>query len=50
VSPSWMSGLPPEMEFIRSVRAYVTHKSFTQLLREVYAEYPEFATASQFSG
>jgi len=38
------------MEFIRSVRAYVTHKSFTQLLREVYAEYPEFATASQFSG
>jgi uncharacterized protein len=45
----WSSLTPPEQAFIRSVRAYVTHRSFTQLLREVYAEYPEFATASQFS-
>lgn len=40
----------PEREFIRLVRAYVTHRSFTQLLREVYAAYPEFATASRFTG
>jgi uncharacterized protein len=46
----WADLTSPEREFIRSVRAYVTQKSFTQLLREVYAAYPEFATASQFSG
>lgn len=46
----WAALTDPERAFIRSVRAYVTHMSFTQLLREVYAAYPEFATASQFSG
>ena len=46
----WATMTPREMSFISSVRAYVTHRSFTQLLREVYAEYPEFATASYFSG
>ena len=45
----WASMNPPEMSFIRSVRSYVTSRSFTDLLREVYAEYPEFATASYFS-
>jgi uncharacterized protein len=39
-----------ERSFIRTVRAYVTSRSFTQLLREVYAAYPNYATASQFSG
>jgi uncharacterized protein YwgA len=46
----WAEMAPRETSFIRSVRAYVTQRSFTQLLREVYAEYPEFATASYFSG
>jgi len=47
---TWADLTSAERDFIRSVRTYVTHKSFTQLLREVYAAYPEFATASQFSG
>jgi uncharacterized protein YwgA len=46
----WTSMNPAETSFIRSVRSYVTSRSFTELLREVYAEYPEFATASYFSG
>jgi uncharacterized protein len=47
---SWERLDPSETAFIRSVRAYVTQKSFTQLLREVYAEYPSYATASRFTG
>ena len=39
-----------EREFLRSVRSYVTRKSFTDLLREVYAAYPSFASASLFEG
>ena len=39
-----------ERDFIRSVRAYVTRRSFVELLREIYAAYPEYATASQFTG
>ena len=46
----WSALQPVERNFIRSVRSYVTGRSFTTLLREVYAEYPEFATASYFSG
>lgn len=46
----WADLSGPEQAFIKSVRAYVTQKSFTQLLREVYAAYPEFATQSRFSG
>jgi hypothetical protein len=46
----WPELRPQEQDFIRSVRGYVTRRSFTQLLREVYAEYPEFATVSYFSG
>lgn len=49
-SEVWSAMQPAERNFIRSVRSYVTGRSFTQLLREVYAEYPEFATASYFSG
>lgn len=39
-----------EKRFLMAVRAYVTTKSFPQLLREVYAAYPDFATKSQFAG
>ncbi|MEU4364383.1 hypothetical protein [Promicromonospora sp. NPDC023987] len=41
---------PEELAFIKSVRDYVTSKSFANLLKEVYAEYPEFATKSRFTG
>ena len=46
----WEALRPREQEFIKTVRAYVTSKSFAQLLREVYAAYPDYATASRFSG
>lgn len=39
-----------ELEFIRRIRQYVTSKDFNSLLREVYAEYPEYATESRWSG
>jgi uncharacterized protein len=47
---TWSALQNAERDFVRSVRSYVTSRSFTQLLREVYAEYPEFATASYFTG
>jgi hypothetical protein len=50
VATIWPALQGPERDFLRSVRSYVTGRSFTQLLREVYAEYPEFAVASYFSG
>lgn len=46
----WEALAEHERVFITTVRAYVTSRSFTQLLREVYAEYPDFARASLFSG
>jgi uncharacterized protein YwgA len=39
-----------EKEYVRKVRAYVTSRSFSQLLREVYNTYPEYAVASRFQG
>ena len=36
--------------FVESVRRFVTTRSFTQLLRDVYAEYPQFAVNSRFQG
>ena len=45
----WEHLSQPEREFIRLVRlrdAEVVH----ELLREVYAAYPDFATASRFTG
>lgn len=39
---------PSELEFIRAVRRFVTTRSFNQLLRDVYAAHPEYATASRF--
>lgn len=47
---TWASFTPPQQDFVRSVRAYVTSRSFAQLLREVYAEYPTFASKSLFAG
>jgi hypothetical protein len=37
-------------EWMASVGRYVTSRSFSQLLREIYAEFPQFATRSVFSG
>lgn len=39
-----------ERSFLIDVRSYVTGSSFQKLLREVYAAYPEYATASHFQG
>ena len=39
-----------EEDFIRRVRAFVTSRSFAQLLRDVYAAHPEYATRSLFGG
>jgi uncharacterized protein YwgA len=41
---------PEEKRFVSAIRHYVTTRSFPQLLREVYAAYPDFATKSQFAG
>ena len=49
-SAVWQGLVPEEQKFIRAVRTYVTHKSFNHLLREVYAEYPAYATKSRFAG
>ena len=46
----WNSLAPNEQQFLRSIRDYVTNRSFNHLLREVYAEYPSFATRSRFKG
>lgn len=39
-----------ESAFIKSVREFVTSRSFNRLLKDVYAAYPEFAVNSRFSG
>lgn len=49
-SEVWQRLSPDERGFVAAIRAYVTTKSFPQLLREVYAAYPDFATKSQFAG
>jgi hypothetical protein len=41
---------PVSVQWMGSCRRFLTERSFTQLLRDVYAAYPEYATASQFSG
>ncbi len=50
ISAAWHGLTDREKNFVRTVRRYVTSKSFNDLLREVYAEYPDYATRSQFSG
>ena len=49
-SQVWANLEPNEQQFIQSVRNYVTNRSFEHLLREIYAEYPDFATKSRFRG
>lgn len=39
-----------QQEYIQKVRAYVTSRSFSQLLREVYKAFPKYAAASRFQG
>ena len=39
-----------EERFVARVREFVTSKSFAQLLRDVYAAHPEYATRSRFRG
>jgi uncharacterized protein len=39
-----------ELDFIKSVREFVTTRRFSSLLRDVYAAYPEFAVRSRFTG
>ena len=46
----WARLSEAEQDYIRRVREYVSAKSFQQLLREVYAKFPEYATASHFRG
>lgn len=44
----WISLENAERVFIRAVRSFVTGRSFNQLLRDVYAAFPDFATESLF--
>lgn len=39
-----------QMRFVAKVRRFVTTRSFSELLRDVYAAYPEYATRSRFTG
>lgn len=39
-----------EERFIADVREFVTSRPFAQLLRDVYAAHPEYATRSHFRG
>jgi hypothetical protein len=38
------------VNWLRSAREYLTTRSFSQLLREIYAEYPRYAVNSKFEG
>jgi uncharacterized protein YwgA len=49
-SAVWATLTTGERDFLKNIRHYVTNRSFTDLLREVYAAYPDFATRSKFSG
>ncbi|MDO9455264.1 hypothetical protein [Nocardioides sp.] len=44
----WMELSPVDRAFVQQVRSYVTTRSFRQLLTEVYAAYPDYATHSKF--
>lgn len=46
----WAGLNEAERQFVRAVREYVTSRSFSDLLREVYAAYPAYATKSRFAG
>jgi hypothetical protein len=36
--------------WLKAVREYLTTRTFAQLLREIYAEYPDYAMNSRFEG
>lgn len=38
------------LDFVRATRRFVVTRSFSRLLRDVYAAYPEYAANSRFSG
>jgi uncharacterized protein len=40
----------PSVGWLRSAREFLTTRSFPQLLRDIYAAYPEFARNSHFAG
>jgi len=46
----WETLSENEHVFLRSVRQFVTTRSFSRLLRDVYAAYPDYATRSRFNG
>jgi uncharacterized protein YwgA len=39
---------PEERELVRRIRHFVTTRSFSQLLKEIYSAYPSYAAASRF--
>ena len=41
---------PVAVKWLKSAREYLTTRSFSQLLREIYAEYPQYAVNSRFEG
>jgi uncharacterized protein YwgA len=48
-----LAGIPldPRIDtFVRAVRHFVTTRSFSELLRDVYAAFPVYATRSRFQG
>lgn len=46
----WSRLSQEEIDWVKRVRAYVTSRSFSQLLREVYRVFPDYAVASRFRG
>jgi hypothetical protein len=46
----WAGLSQPERVFISAVRHFVTSRSFSRLLRDIYAEFPAFAVRSRFAG
>jgi uncharacterized protein YwgA len=46
-----LSGTPDvHGDFVKKTRRFVTTRSFSKLLRDVYAAYPKYATRSRFTG
>jgi hypothetical protein len=49
VERAWDSIGSETRDLLADVRAWVTSKDFNSLLREVYEEFPEYATKSRWS-
>lgn len=41
---------PEQIEWLSKLRRFLTTRSFNKLLRDVYDQFPEFATRSRFQG